>query len=252
MVETAHGCAAPTRQSIYRNEGGEFRLGGRLWLFAGISRRSSAHRIPARHAARSSARRRARRRVRAISTDAWTDPLYEVRTTRARRSAHDDRRAAVARRTHRSASSALARQQVSNRSPTSRSSCCRPSPTQAVIAIENARLLTELRAAHARSAGIARIPDRDQRRAQGHQPLDLRPAAGARYAGRDRGAALRGRDGSSSALRDGGFIACRGIVRVHARIRSDHRERNSDHAGPRHGRSGGRRLSADVVHIDDA
>ncbi len=28
--------------------------------------------------------------------------------------------------------------------------------------------------AHERSAGVARIPDRDQRRAQGHQPLDLR------------------------------------------------------------------------------
>ena len=34
---------------------------------------------------------------------------------------------------------------------------------------------------HARPRRIARIPDRDQRRAPGHQPLDLRSAAGARH-----------------------------------------------------------------------
>ena len=51
---------------------------------------------------------------------------------------------------------------------------------QAVIAIENARLLSELQRPHRRPPGIARIPDRDQRRAEGHQPLDLRSPAGAR------------------------------------------------------------------------
>ena len=56
---------------------------------------------------------------------------------------------------------------------------------QAVIAIENTRLLNE-------SARIAAAADRHRRRAQGHQPLDLRPAGGAGYARPFGGATLRG------------------------------------------------------------
>ena len=43
-----------------------------------------------------------------------------------------------------------------------------------------------------RAAAIAAAADRHRRRAQGHQPLDLRPAGRARYAGRIGGPALRG------------------------------------------------------------
>ena len=47
--------------------------------------------------------------------------------------------------------------------------------------------------AHARSRRIARIPDRDQRRAQRHQPLDRRCATGTGHSGRNGRPALRRR-----------------------------------------------------------
>ena len=46
---------------------------------------------------------------------------------------------------------------------------------------------------HARPRRIARIPDRDQRRAQRHQPLDRRCATGAGHSGRNGRPALRRR-----------------------------------------------------------
>ena len=67
---------------------------------------------------------------------------------------------------------------------------------QAVIAIENTRLLSELRA-------IAAAADRHRRRAQGHQPLDIRSADRARHAGRIGGAAVRSREGASSIAQTG-------------------------------------------------
>ena len=66
---------------------------------------------------------------------------------------------------------------------------------QAVIAITSAETYRALQTRTSRSSGIAGIPDRDQRRAEGHQPLDLRSATRAGYGGRDRRPALRCRHG---------------------------------------------------------
>ena len=56
---------------------------------------------------------------------------------------------------------------------------------QAVIAIENVRLVEELRE-------VAPATDRHRRCAQGHQPLDLRSQSGAEYARGVVGRAVRG------------------------------------------------------------
>ena len=53
---------------------------------------------------------------------------------------------------------------------------CSTFAEQAVIAISSAETFRALQKRTSRSSGIAGIPDRDQRRAEGHQPLDLRSA----------------------------------------------------------------------------
>ena len=72
------------------------------------------------------------------------------------------------------------------------------SPTQAVIAIENTRLLASC-AKHRGLERVAAAADRDRRRAQGHQPLGVRSADRARHAGRIRRAPVRGGHGGDHA-----------------------------------------------------
>ena len=72
---------------------------------------------------------------------------------------------------------------------------------QAVIAIENVRLFEEVQARTRELQEVARAADCHHRRAQGHQPLALRPSAGARHDRRNRRAALRSRSGDCGSAR---------------------------------------------------
>ena len=79
-----------------------------------------------------------------------------------------------------------------------------------------------------RAARIAAAADRHRRRAQGHQPLDLRSADRARYAGRVGGAAVRGGSVPASVGRDGDVYRGRRELRLLRRASNVHLERVPD------------------------
>ena len=86
----------------------------------------------------------------------------------------------------------VAGERLYSRLPTSRSSWSRISPPRPSSPSRTRDCSTSC-ASGPMICRIAAAADRHRRRAQGHQPLDVRSADGARYAGRIGGAALRSR-----------------------------------------------------------
>ena len=84
-----------------------------------------------------------------------------------------------------------------------------------------------------RDLRVAAAADRHRRRAQGHQPLDLRSAGRARYAGRVSGATVRRRHGVDHPTTKGDVLSARRGLRLSARVSSEFMEATSARARPR-------------------
>ena len=95
---------------------------------------------------------------------------------------------------------------------------------------------------HARPRRIARIPDRDQRRAQRHQPLDRRCATGAGHSGRNRRPALRRRFRNDLHTRGRGLPLCVEFVQCSGpRVLGEPAPANHCPRSRQHRRAGGAR-----------
>ena len=113
---------------------------------------------------------------------------------------------------------------------------------QAVIAIENTACSTSC----AKSAAAA---DRHRRRAQGHQPLDLRSAGGARHAGRTRPPDCARRTSAYLWRREGGNYVWRASYGMSAEQLAFVKSRQIDAgAGSASGRAA---LDGQIIHIPD-
>jgi GAF domain-containing protein len=120
---------------------------------------------------------------------------------------------------------------------------------QAVIAITSAETYRELQARTRDLERIARIPDRDQRRLEGHQPLDRRCATGSGHSGRNGRPALRRRYRRDLHTRGRGlpprgeFVQCSG-----ARVLGDGAPANPYPRSQQYDRAGGARRQGRAYH----